>query len=127
MELDTLANSIMALVMVRASKSGKIIPSMKDTGSMIEQTAVEDSFMQMEMSMRDSGKTIKRMEEVFIQRLMDRTIQANGMRTFSKVLESKNGPTDLHMKENTSKDLSMEKVNSHGLMAQFMKVISRKT
>lgn len=126
MEPGTSDNSITALAMVRASKSGKTILSMKDIGSTTGQTAEEDSFTPMEMCTRESGKTIKRMVGVSIPRSMDPTILVNGMRTFSKALALKNGPTVLRIRENISKDSNMAKESSLGLTAQSTRATSKR-
>ena len=79
--------------MAEENKFGKIIPCTKAIGSRIGLMEGADSFMQMAMSMKASGKMTKLMEKEFTQKTMAQVIQVNGIRTSSTDLEFKNGQT----------------------------------
>lgn len=50
------------------------------------------------MFTKENGKMIKPMAKVFTTTMMVQAIMVNGMKTFKKVLEYKNGPMDPPMK-----------------------------
>lgn len=82
--------------------------------------------MQMEMFIKDNGKTIKLMDMVFILELMTQAILDSGQKICSMAMAYKNGMMDHLTKGSIFKDLSKELENSFGLMAQCTRVISRK-
>ena len=98
MESDTSDSLVMASDMVKENKFGKIIPCIKDIGSKIEPMEEEDSFMQMVMSMKASGKMTKLMEKECTQKMTVQVIQVNGFKISSTDLESRNGQTAHPMK-----------------------------
>jgi hypothetical protein len=77
--------------MAGANKSGKTSLFMKATGEIIRPTAGGDLFTPTVMYMKGSGKMTKRMAKVFIITTMVPATMGNGMKTFNKDLEFKNG------------------------------------
>ena len=77
--------------MEEESKFGKITPSMRATGSTIEQMEGEDLSTLMETSTKASGRMIKLMVREFIQKMMAQVTQENGLKIYSMDLASKDG------------------------------------
>lgn len=84
--------------MVEANKYGKIILFIKDIGTIIKQMEGVDSFIQMEMSMKGNGKTIKHMVKEYITTTTGQAIMDNGNKTYNKDKEYRNGMMDHHIK-----------------------------
>jgi hypothetical protein len=86
--------------MAEVNKYGRISHFMKAIGEITKLTEEEDLFIQMETFIKENGEMIKPMEKVFITTTMAPVTMENGIKTFRKVSELKNGPMDLHMKGN---------------------------
>lgn len=99
-ESGILDSSAMDLGMAKENKYGKIILFTKDIGFKIELTEEEDSFMQMEMCTRVSGKTTKLMEKGCTQKTTVQVIQDNGLRIYNMDLELRNGLITLLIRGN---------------------------
>ena len=98
------------------NKYGKIFPFTKDIGKITKQTVEVVSFIPMETSMKVIGKTIKLMAKVFTTTMMVVVIQDNGLKTYSKALELRDGLMDHIMRANIEMGLSMEEENLFGLI-----------
>ena len=103
---------------------------MKVTGGTTERMVEGDSFIQMEMFTRESGRMTRHMGRVYTQGAMDQCIMDNGLKISSTALACRPGPMALAMKgtsksdtDSTSRVLSMVKASSNGLTKQSTKAI----
>lgn len=101
-------NGRMRCVMATGVKYGQMNLAMRDTGSMIRQTAMGNSFMLMVTSTKESGKTTKQMEKALILIVMVLNTKENGKMINSMAMVSNNGQMVQYMKDNTLKERRME-------------------
>jgi hypothetical protein len=100
----------------KEDKFGLMVQCMKDGGWIIKLMAREDLFMLMVMSTMDSGLMIRLMDLVSIAILMELNTRATGKKISNTEMDLRHGQMVQDMKDNTSRERSMVKVNSHGLM-----------
>lgn len=119
--------------MAEVNKYGRTSPFMKVIGKITKPTEEGDLSILMETFIKENGKMTKLTEKVFTIIMTDPVIMENGMKMFRKVLESKNGLMDLHMKgnlfiikDNIIMGSSMVTVNLYGLTYLNMKANSIK-
>lgn len=110
----------MASKRVEESKSGKIIPCMKGTGTTTKRMAGEDSSTLMAMCTRVSGSTTKLTEKECTFIKMELLIPGSGLRTYSMVSASRNGQTDPATKVTTMKDKNTAMENLLGQMDRYI-------
>merc|ERR1711935_1257116 len=91
---------------------------MKVGGWTTKPTVLVDSSMLMEMSMMDNGLMIRHMDMVFTAILTQQDTRVNGRRISNMVWVLRHGQMVLNSVDNTSKERSMVKEPSHGLMDQ---------
>lgn len=84
--------------MEEENKYGKILRCMKGTGQKTKLTEEVDSFMEMGMFIRASGKMIKHMGKEYTQRMMALVILVNGLRISNMDLALRSGQMDLPTK-----------------------------
>lgn len=84
--------------MAGGNKYGKISPCMKAIGLMIKLTVEADSYMGMEMFMKESGKMTKLTEKEYTLKTMVRATQASGFKISSMDSALKNGQMALLIK-----------------------------
>lgn len=75
--------------------------------------------------MKAIGKTIKCMEKVFLNGLMEESIKESMFKTKNMVLEEFNGLMEKYIKDNGNKECSMDKVNTKEEMGYGDKVIGK--
>ena len=113
----TLASGhLTAIGMAGVSKYGKMVQSTKATGKTIKQMARVDSFMLMEMFMKEIGRMTRLMDVVFMNTMMEPDLLVTGRTIGSTVLESRLGPMALTTKVVMSSGRNMVWVLSNGLI-----------
>lgn len=126
MEPVILVSLAMECATEKANKYGTISLFMRVTGWTIEPMAEADSFMQMEMYIKESGKTTKLMVMEFILVLINLTTLDNGAMIFNMDTAYKSGTITLLMKDSIFKASNKDMENSLGQMDRFMKATLRK-
>lgn len=100
---------------------------MKAGGKTTKQTAKEDLFMQMEMSMMANGSTIRPMDLECIAILTELNTRDSGKRISNMETVSRHGQMVPSMRANMFKERKTARVDSLGLMAQLITEYSTKT
>ncbi|EGR34617.1 hypothetical protein IMG5_005720 [Ichthyophthirius multifiliis] len=109
--------------MVKGHNIGQTVVYMKDIGKIICQKEKEDQYMQMEMSIQEIGKKIKRMVLGFICILIMQNMKGNGLMINNMGKELSPGLMGLFLQGNILKVKRKGKVLLNGLMGLFMKEI----
>jgi len=109
------------------SRSGQMVHSTRGTGPITRPMEREDSFMPMEMFMREPGKTIKLMVSEFTCMLMALAMKETGRKTSNMERVLKDGLMVLSTKVNTMRDRSTVEEDSSGAITLFSKVNSKTT
>ena len=109
--------------MAMVSKSGKMEPSTRVTGSSIRLVAKENSGMLTAMSLKENGSMIKPMDMEFISIKTEPGMRANGKTIFSMVKVKRFGPTTPCMMVTIMRVRSTDMVCTSGKMDQGTRVI----
>lgn len=97
-------------------KSGMTGLNMKESGKTIRLREKENSFIQMVISMKDNGLSIKQMVREYTDILTEQFTKEIGKKICKTEEDWKLGVTDLHTKENTLKERNTEWVRTNGMM-----------
>ena len=98
------------------NKYGKISPSTKAIGRTTKRTAEDDLFIPMETYTKATGKMTRHMAKVSTTTMMAVVILDNGLKTYRKVLGSRDGLMDHIMRANIEMDLNMAGASLFGLI-----------
>lgn len=123
----TLASGLAITGMDRECNYGLMVLNMRVLGSMARLTERASLPTSMEMSMMDSGRTIKRVALVSTSTTTEQNMRANGSTTTSTARALKPGWMVANMKENTVRGKNMERENTSGRMAAFMMAVGKIT
>lgn len=107
--------------MVMAFKNGLMVLFIKVHGKMIRLMDQENLFIQMEIIIKDNGKTIKLKDMVYIKKLMEETTMVNGFQINHMVTEQNSGQMGISIKDSLVKDINMEMEYINGMTVQLMK------
>ena len=98
------------------NKYGKISPYTKAIGRTTKPTVEADLFILMETYMKVTGKMTRHMVKVSTTTMMAVVILDNGLKTYRKVLGSRDGLMDHIMRANIETDLNMAEASLFGLI-----------
>ena len=113
--------------MGKASRSGKMVPSMLENGAKIKLMVKANSYTLTGMFMKVTGPMIRQMALAHTNMLMELCIRVSGETTYSMVRALRRGPITPSTREIMNMDVSMALELTIGMMEACTRVSGSKT